>query len=240
MVDPPTYRADPDPEFADRLERALLRRLTATPDGLSSSPGVLPSDELVRRDADPDDREGDITMLDTDDRPTGPLAPRRRSPGRWLLVAAAVAVVAVVGTVLVAVSGDEEKPLRTVTPPTTEPPDTSCPFTAAEVSDVIGEPIAGPISSPSSCEFGDGFPIVYFDYLPASTCTPESLGDAISPEASDVVDGLGVDAYATPISVGISLLVCNGDQPFSVFVDGAVHVDALAATVELAKLVQDG
>ena len=61
-------------------------------------------------------------MLDTEDRPTGPVTPRRRSPGRWLLVAAAAAVVAVVGTLLVAAGGDDEDPVDTVTPPTTAAP----------------------------------------------------------------------------------------------------------------------
>ena len=44
MVDPPTYRAEPDPEFADRLERVLLQRLTAEPAGPRSSRGVAQSD----------------------------------------------------------------------------------------------------------------------------------------------------------------------------------------------------
>ena len=42
MVDPPTYRAEPDPEFADRLERVLLQRLTA------SRPDRAPAVELPR------------------------------------------------------------------------------------------------------------------------------------------------------------------------------------------------
>ena len=48
---------------------------------------------------------------------------------------------------------------------------------------------------------------------------------------SDPVDGLGVDAYFTVISLGVSLLVCNGDQPFAVLVDG-IQGDDLAAAVE--------
>ena len=41
MVDPPTYRAEPDPEFADRLERVLLQRLTA-PAGSALPPWSCP------------------------------------------------------------------------------------------------------------------------------------------------------------------------------------------------------
>ena len=75
-------------------------------------------------DTDPDDREGDLIMLETEDRPTGhePPTPGRRSPGRWLLVAAVVAVVAVVGALLVAAGGDDEDPVDTATSPTTTAP----------------------------------------------------------------------------------------------------------------------
>ena len=63
-------------------------------------------------------------MLETEDHPTGhePETPRRRAPGRWLLVAAVAAVVAVVGTLLVAAGGDDEDQVDTATsPPTTAP-----------------------------------------------------------------------------------------------------------------------
>jgi hypothetical protein len=56
-------------------------------------------------------------MLETEDRPVGTEpAPTRRSPARWLLVAAAVAVIAIVGALLVATGGDDEDGLDTVTP----------------------------------------------------------------------------------------------------------------------------
>lgn len=237
MSDPRTYRADPDPEFADRLERLLLQRLVADPDAMSSGPLTVPTVDHVRRDADPDHR-GDIIMLDTEDRPTMPGAPRRGSPGRWLLVAAAVAVLAVVSTALIAVSGDDNKPLDTVTAPTTTPPDTACPLTAEEVSEVIGETIAGPESS-TNCDFGQTFPSVFFDYQPASACTPEGHGEVDGDRYVDAVDGLGLDAYSMRVSLGVSLLVCNGDRPFTVLVDG-VEGDPLAAAVALARLVLDG
>ena len=142
MVDPPTYRAEPDPEFADRLERVLLQRLTAMPDRLRSRRGVAQSDAPVRTDTDPDDQEGDIIMLDTQDRPTAPVTPGRRSPGRWLLVAAAVAVVAVVGTLLVAAGGDDEDPVDTVS----TLHDRGCTAAAQDVIDVIGH--AGRLPGP--------------------------------------------------------------------------------------------
>lgn len=95
MTDPPNYRAAPDSQFADRLEQVLLQRLTADPYGTPFGRDVVPSDEPGRPDADLDQREGEIIMLDIEDRPTGQVAPSRRSPGRWLLVGAAVAMVAV-------------------------------------------------------------------------------------------------------------------------------------------------
>jgi hypothetical protein len=143
----------------------------------------------------------------------------------------AVAVVAVV----VAVGGGDEKPLHTVT---AAPLDGRCPFTGEQVSGVIGETVSGPKSS-TDCSFGPGFPGVYFELLSSSACTPESRSEADGGPYSDAVDGLGVDAYANRMSLGFSLLVCNGDQPFSVLVDG-MQGDDLAAAVELAGLVLNG
>jgi hypothetical protein len=116
-------RIAPDPAQAEALRQHLHARL--------ASGGVTAMDEQPAGawtpsfDTDADPREGDLIMLETEDRPAGrgPVPPPRRpSPGRWLLVAAAVAVVAVVATVLVANSGDDEDPVDTVTPtPTTAP-----------------------------------------------------------------------------------------------------------------------
>lgn len=95
MVDPPTYRAEPDPEFADRLENLLLQRLAAAPDG------SLPSGAIVQNDGpgcpriDRSSRKGDLIMLDTEERPTVHVVSARRASGRWLVIAAAAAVVAV-------------------------------------------------------------------------------------------------------------------------------------------------
>jgi hypothetical protein len=120
MVDPPTYRTEPDPEFADRLERVLLRRLTGDAEGRGSgrrlAHGVAPD----RSDIEAEHGEGDMVMLDTTRGPAGPAAPRRRSSSTWLLVAAALVVVAVVGTLLAAGGDEDDEQIDTVTPtPTT-------------------------------------------------------------------------------------------------------------------------
>lgn len=235
MVDPPTYQTDPDPEFADRLEELLLQRLTAHRDATSSGPLADPSSRLGA-DADPDHR-GDMIMLDVEDRPSGPGASRHSRPRRWLVPAAAIAVVALAGGVLVALDDDGETPLDTSTTPTTAPADTACPLTAEEVSEVIGETITGPTSS-SDCHFGQKFPGVYFSYHPGSACTSEDSGEVDGDIYVDRVDGLGVEAYSLVKSVGVSLLVCDGDRPFSVFPNG-VKGDELSFAIALARLVLD-
>ena len=125
MVDPPAYRAEPDPEFADRLERVLLQRLTA--------PGGSPNQrEVARRvqqeptDVDPDDPDTDPIMLERRDRrrEQGPMSPHRRSPGRWLLVAAVAGLIAVVGTLLVMAGDDDDEQV----------PATAGPASAADVA----------------------------------------------------------------------------------------------------------
>ena len=117
MSDPPIYRSQPDPAFADRLERALLERLTA-PAGSHARRGVAQADDLAPSDAVPDDAEGDAITLESEGQPTDldPIGSRRRVPGRWLLVAAVAAVVAVVGALLVA-GGDDDEQLPAGVPP---------------------------------------------------------------------------------------------------------------------------
>jgi hypothetical protein len=112
-----------DPAFAARM-RALVVEEWQADAGTNPPAGT---------DPDPDLREGDVIMLETEDRPTGhqPVRPRRPSPGRWLLVAAAAAVVALVGTLLVAAGGDDEDPLDTVTP-------TPIPAPAQDILDLPG------------------------------------------------------------------------------------------------------
>lgn len=119
-----------DPAFVARMRALVVEEWQA-------GAGTIPSP-----DTDPDYR-GDIIMLETEDRPTGhgPRTPRRRSPGRWLLVAAAAAMIAVVGTLLVAAEGDDEDTVDTATStPTTVGTATSTPTTAPakNVLDVPG------------------------------------------------------------------------------------------------------
>src|SRR5687767_9851461 len=90
----PLDAAQLDPAFVARMRALVVEEWQA-------DVGTIPSG-----DTDSDYREGDIIMLETEDRPTGDgPTPSRRAPGRWLLVAAAAAVVTVVGTLLVAASG---------------------------------------------------------------------------------------------------------------------------------------
>ena len=116
MVDAPTYRAEPDPDFADRLEQVLLQRLTA-PAGSRTRREVAQSDEPVRTDTEPDGQASEMIVLDGEDRTAShePMTRRLRLPDWRLLVAAAAAVVAVVGTLLVAAADDDTDRLDTVT-----------------------------------------------------------------------------------------------------------------------------
>lgn len=126
MTDPPTYRVEPEPGFADRLERLLLQRLTAAPDDHRAGRPVELGAGPDVADTRSEDHEGDIIMLETEDRPPiGDVpAPTRRPSGRWLLAAAAVALIAVIGAVLAA-GGDDEDKIDTVvsTPDRPQPKD---------------------------------------------------------------------------------------------------------------------
>ena len=124
-------RVAPDPARAEELRQRLHARLAS---GSPAEP-LVPTERAVASipsaDADPDDREGDLIMLETEDRPIGhEPPPGRRSPSSWLLVAAAVAVVAVVGAVLVAAAGDDDE----TRVPATETP------TTAPVQNAMGLP----------------------------------------------------------------------------------------------------
>jgi hypothetical protein len=110
-----------EPVDAERVDPAFAARIRAlVVEEWQADVGQAPP-----KDTEADDHEGDIIMLKTDDRPTGNEPPfrNRRPPGQWLMVAAAVAIVAVVGAVLVANSGDDEDTIDTATsvptPPTT-------------------------------------------------------------------------------------------------------------------------
>jgi hypothetical protein len=107
-------RVAPDPARAEQLRRRLHARLAS---GARDKP-IVPIQQ-----ADPDDPEGHLIMLETEDRPTGDqlATPHRRSPGGWLLVAAAAVLVAVVGTLLVTAGGDDDDEIDTVMPVPTTP-----------------------------------------------------------------------------------------------------------------------
>jgi hypothetical protein len=115
-----------EPVGTEQLDPAFVARMRAlvVEEWQADAGTIPPAGTDADAEPDPDLREGDVIMLQTEDRPTGhdPVTPHRRSPGRWLLVAAAAAVVALVGTLLVAAGGDDDDPLDTVQPtPTTEP-----------------------------------------------------------------------------------------------------------------------
>jgi hypothetical protein len=121
-----------EPFEAGQLDPAFVARMRAlVVEEWQAEAGATPAEHTGT-----DDREGDLIMLKTEERPTGdqPRTPRRRSPGPWLLVAAAAVVVAVVGTLLVTAGGDDDdKQIETVTStPTTleraEPPASSDEF----------------------------------------------------------------------------------------------------------------
>ena len=107
----------PDPARAEELRQRLHARLARRHTAASVS--------ITPADTDPDAEEGDLIMLETEDRTADgqPPTPSRRWPGTWLLVAAAVAVVAIVGALLVAADGDDDgDQLDTAsTTPTTAP-----------------------------------------------------------------------------------------------------------------------
>jgi hypothetical protein len=104
-------RVAPDPVRAEDLRRRLHARLVSGSRDEPLVPGERAVAAIPSADTDPDDREGDLIMLETEDRPTGyePPTPGRGAPGRWLLVAAMIAVVAVAGAVLVAAAGDDDE-----------------------------------------------------------------------------------------------------------------------------------
>jgi hypothetical protein len=102
-----------EPVHAGQLDPAYVARVRAlVVEEWQADAGSPPSGHT-----EADDHEGDIIMLETEDRPTGnqPASPHRRSPGRWLLAAAAVALVAVVAAVLAAGGNDSETEIDTVT-----------------------------------------------------------------------------------------------------------------------------
>jgi hypothetical protein len=101
----------PDPGFVARMRALVVEEWQA-------DSGMLP---FWGPDRDEEEGEGELIMLETEDRPAGNSAsPGPRWPHRWLLVAAAVAVVAVAGTLVFV--GNDENQIDTATPPSTTEP----------------------------------------------------------------------------------------------------------------------
>ena len=229
----------PDPVKAEELRQRLHARMA------NISTEDQPGRSALELDSDghPDEWIVPMNELTASDTST----PSNRTHRRRVLVAAA-AIAAVIAAGVIAIKIEDPSrvatnaPTPTTTPPnttpTTTPPDTSCPFTAEQVSEVIGVTITGPESS-TQCRFGNVFPGVSFEYLPASACTQESLRDPESGENPPAVDGFGVDAYSGTVSLGMWFIVCNGDRPFRLVIDG-VQGDDLAFAVALARIVLNG
>lgn len=189
---------------------------------------------------------GPIMSTATPTTPVQPLPPtthRRRRPAAWAAVAALVVAAGTAGAIALTADNDPGDRLLPADPPAVVLE--GCPFTAGQVSGAIGVTVTGPHTdttpgASTDCSFGPGLPGVYFYALSSSACTPESRrSEADFGPYSDAVDGLGFDAYSNVVSLGASLLVCNGDRPFSVLVNG-IQGDDLTAAVELASLVLNG
>ena len=161
----------PDPVQAEELRQRLRARMASVSrdDRHGRSDLHLESDRV-----EPD--EGGVPMNELS--PSDTSTPGNRTHGRRVLVAAAAIVVVIAAAVIAVRIEDPSRVATTAPTPTTAPPDKGCPFTAEQVSEVIGETVTGPESS-TDCSFGHGFPSVRFEYVPASTCTHARLGDAV-------------------------------------------------------------
>ena len=118
------YRTEPDPAFADRLERDLLGRLAAPS---NSTDHDLPEDVQILPLADPDRPPvaGELYA---------PPAPPRSHTGRWL-AAAAVLVLVMAAVALLRNAGDDpDGPVDGVPTTTTVPPWTDTPSTGSIVT----------------------------------------------------------------------------------------------------------
>ncbi len=117
-----SYRVEPDAEFANRLERVLLRRLAA-PAG--SSTDASTGQDLTAIDVDHSGdgidavgrRRIDMALVDTEPAPSEPT--RRR---RWPIAAAAALVAVVVGGIVLAARDDADDPQIPAAPNTTAAP----------------------------------------------------------------------------------------------------------------------
>ncbi len=112
----PSYRVEPDAEFADRLERVLVQRLTAP---ASSRPTEVPRVTTVSRiDTTPGNSwtGEDDALIDLDSMGAARRPARRRLAATIALGAAAAAVLAVALTAVIRI--EDEHDLADVPPPT--------------------------------------------------------------------------------------------------------------------------
>jgi hypothetical protein len=228
-------KVSPDPSQAEELRQLLHARMAsvATDDPRGGSPLDLGSG------GHPDEWIVPSHELSPPDTSTTEQRTHRR---RALMVAAAVVVAVAAGGI--AIRSDDPSGVATIAPtsttsptpttPTTDgaPSNDGCPLTAEEVSTAIGVTI----TSNGFCVFGDVFPSVVFAYQPASACTRASLRAREGHYSK--VDGFGVDAYVNRVSLGHTFIVCDGDEPFELGIDGVDGADRPIA-IALAKLVRD-
>lgn len=119
-----------DPAFAARVRALVVEEWRSG----ASDQGLPRPDRIASGDTDPEDREGDIIVLDMEEKTAGgaPEPGPRRSRARWLSAAAAAVVIAVVAVVLTA-DDDEEIDTTTPTPTVQDAP-------AGSVQDVMDLP----------------------------------------------------------------------------------------------------
>jgi hypothetical protein len=227
-------RVTPDPVKAEELRQRLHARMA----NISMDDPRRRSALELDSDGHPDEWIVPMNELSAPDTSTTSQRPHRR---RVWVAAAAILVVAIAAAGI-AIRRDDPSPVGTIAPTSTTPTSAGsiikhCPLTAEEVSGVIGETVF----STGFCEFGLGpsvlGPSVSFAYQSASACTPESLRAA---GYDGAVDGFGVDAYAHPVSLGLEFIVCDGDQPFELFVTVQPSSDAVPFAIALATLVRNG
>ena len=118
------YRTEPDPAFADRLERELLHRLAAPSNTHRSGPA---EDVQLVRLVDLDE-----AAVEDEGRRLG--TPQRSRSARWLAAAAVVVLVAAAIALLRNAGEDPDDPVDVVPTTTTLPPLTDAPSTGSIVT----------------------------------------------------------------------------------------------------------
>jgi hypothetical protein len=134
--DTPPYRAEPDDDFANRLERELLQRLPAAPSTAPADPAdrTLPILDVSGDDWPPSDTPSVAAAAEPE------LDPRTTSH-RWIVVAAAAAVIVLAAAAALAYESrrDTTGPVSTDVTTTTDPPVTNDPAAYVAVADASME-----------------------------------------------------------------------------------------------------